>query len=62
VAKPIYRELEGWTQDVTEARTWNELPDAARDYLSAVEEEVGVEVAMASVGPARSQIIGRTDI
>ncbi len=61
-ASPVYRELEGWTQDVTEARRWDELPDAARDYLSAVEEEVGVEVAMASVGPARSQIIGRTDI
>ena len=61
-ATPVYRELEGWTEDVTEARSWDELPDAARDYLSAVEEEVGVEVTMASVGPGRSQIIGRTDI
>lgn len=61
-ATPVYRELEGWTEDVTEARSWDELPDAARDYLSAIEEEIGVEVTMASVGPGRSQIIGRTDI
>ena len=49
--------LEGWSEDLTGARTWNDLPAAARAYVTWVEEQVGVPIVMLSVGPERDQII-----
>jgi adenylosuccinate synthase len=52
-----YDELPGWSEDVTEARSESELPQAARDYLRFIEEAVGVPVVLIGVGPGREQII-----
>jgi len=41
------------------ARSWEDLPAAARDYVSFVEREAGIPVGYVSVGPERSQIIVR---
>lgn len=57
-AKPIYEELKGWGTDISGARSFDELPRAARDYIRFIEESAGVPVSVVSVGPAESQTIG----
>ena len=49
----------GWTEDITGARTYDELPENARSYVEWVERESGVRLAMLSVGPERGQVIPR---
>jgi len=55
--EPVYEELEGWQCDISGARTLDELPRAARDYLAAIEEIAGTPVEMVSVGPNRRQLV-----
>ena len=59
-AEPVYEELDGWQTDICSARTSEEMPRAARDYVATVEDVVGTSVEMVSVGPERVQIIRRT--
>ncbi len=51
--------LDGWKVDVTGARTWEDLPQAARDYVSFVEDHIGCRIGYVSVGPERDSIIIR---
>lgn len=55
--EPVYETMPGWSEDITGARSYDELPEAARQYLAFVREEVGVPVGMVSIGPRRDQII-----
>jgi len=55
--EPVYEELPGWSEDISGARTLDELPVAARRFLQAVEDMVGVCVSWASVGPGRDQVV-----
>ncbi len=55
--KPVYEELESWS-DVSEARDFDSLPKSLRQYVSRIEELVGVPVRTVSVGPDRAQTIG----
>jgi adenylosuccinate synthase len=55
--RPVYETLPGWPEDLTAARSWSELPAAARDYVRFVAAQVGVPAAIASVGPERRQTI-----
>jgi adenylosuccinate synthase len=52
-----YDELPGWTEDLRECRTEEELPQAARDYLRFVSDFVKVPVALIGVGPGREEVI-----
>jgi adenylosuccinate synthase len=52
-----YVELPGFSEDISGARSEEDLPDAAREYLRFVEDRVGVPVALVGVGPGRDQII-----
>jgi adenylosuccinate synthase len=52
-----YVELPGWSEEIGDARSEDELPDNARRYLAFVEELVGVPVALIGVGPGREQTI-----
>jgi len=52
-----YIDMPGWQEDITECRTYEDLPQAARDYIEYVEEFVGVPITLIGVGPARDQII-----
>jgi adenylosuccinate synthase len=54
-AEPVYEELDGWTEDLTGARTTEDLPKAARAYLERVAELVDVPIGVVSVGPGREQ-------
>ena len=56
-AKPIYESIPGWQQDVTNARSLDDLPTAAIDYVLRVEQLVGRPVEFISVGPDRAQTI-----
>lgn len=56
-AKPIFETLEGWNQDVTGARSLEDLPQKAHEYLQRIGELVGVPVKIISVGPDREQTI-----
>jgi adenylosuccinate synthase len=56
-ATPVYRNFKGWTEQVSDLPDRAALPKAARDYLDAVEEHVGVPVSMVSVGPERTQTL-----
>jgi len=58
-AKPIYEELPGWGSDITNCRTFEELPKEARDYISYIEDLAEVPVSIIAVGPSREQTIMR---
>ncbi|GHU65066.1 adenylosuccinate synthetase [Clostridia bacterium] len=58
-AKPLYRTVKGWNQDITGCRTYEDLPEAAKAYIAAIEEITGVPVGIVSVGPGRDQTIIR---
>lgn len=53
--EPVYLELPGWQEDIRAARGWEDLPDAACDYILRIEEEIGIPVKVVSVGPEREQ-------
>ena len=54
---PVYTELAGWSEDISDARTPEDLPQAARDYIAYIEEFVGVPVNLVGVGPGNDQIV-----
>jgi adenylosuccinate synthase len=56
-ARPIYKPLPGWGEDITWCRMRGDLPEAARDFVGFVEAEVGAPLCMISVGPERDQAI-----
>ncbi len=56
-ATPEYREFPGWHENITGARTYEDLPQQARDYLDFVSDYLGIPIALIGVGPARDQII-----
>jgi adenylosuccinate synthase len=58
-ATPIYERFDGWSEPIHDVRSLAGLPDAARRYVSAVEELAGVPIVLVSVGPERTQTIER---
>jgi len=61
-AVPIYETFPGWTEDISKARTFEELPANARDYVIALEKISGCRMSAIGVGPARDEIIVRHDL
>ncbi len=58
-AKPVVVYKEGWGTDISKVRTWEDLPQAARDYVEYVEEAIGCHIGYVSVGPDRDAYIKR---
>jgi adenylosuccinate synthase len=56
-ARPVYKTLPGWSEDITGCRMRVDLPEAAQDFVGFVETEVGAPLCMISVGPERDQAI-----
>lgn len=54
---PVLIEMEGWKEDITGVRDFNDLPEAAKAYVRKIEEITGVKVGIISVGPDRTQTI-----
>ena len=58
-AKPVWQNHDGWMTDTTGARSWDDLPNAARAYVEHVEHVLDARVRYIGVGPAREQLIDR---
>ena len=55
--KPIFKEIDGWNEDLTGIKTIPEIPDRLMAYVKYLESEVGVPVKYLSVGPDRLQTL-----
>lgn len=56
-AKPVYEYLPGWTEDISKAKTFADLPKNAQDYVKALEEMSGAPISAIGVGPGRTETI-----
>jgi adenylosuccinate synthase len=61
-AKPIYEYLPGWKADISGARTFDELPVEAQEYILALEAMSGTRISVVGVGPARDEVVVRHDL
>ncbi|HIY23048.1 MAG TPA: adenylosuccinate synthetase, partial [Candidatus Brachybacterium merdigallinarum] len=61
-AVPVYETLPGWTEDLSEARTFEELPENAKAYVRRLEELAGCRISAIGVGPDRADTIAVHDL
>jgi adenylosuccinate synthase len=61
-ATPVLEELDGWSEDISGARTFEELPKNAQRYVLALEEMSGTRISSVGVGPDREATIVRHDL
>ena len=61
-AEPIYETMPAWDEDITECRTFEDLPQKAQDYVLRLEELSGAPISYIGVGPGRDQTIVRNDV
>ncbi len=55
--EPVYRALTGWNDDITQVRSIQDLPQAARDYIQFIGNELATPIDVVSVGPGREQTL-----
>ena len=60
-ADPVYEILNGWTEDITSIKRFDDLPENAKKYINAIEEFIEIPITFISVGPERNQNIVITD-
>ena len=58
-AKPVLTTVPGWGCDISGVRKYEDLPQAARDYVEYIEKAIGVRISYVSVGAGRDEIIYR---
>jgi len=56
----VYEELPGWQTDITGATSYDQLPQALKDYVKFIEDYIGIPVTIVSVGPDRNATIVRS--
>ena len=56
---PIYKEMKGWSQDLTKMSKSEDLPTNLNDYIAFLEDQLNVPIKIVSVGPDRTQTIHR---
>jgi adenylosuccinate synthase len=61
-ARPVYEYLEGWSEDITGARTFADLPRQAQVYVRRLEELCGAPISGIGVGPDREESIMVRDL
>ena len=61
-ATPIYENFPGWTEDISGARRFEDLPVNAQNYVRAIESMSGARISAIGVGPARDEIIAIHDL
>ncbi len=54
---PVYETMDGWDTPLAHARQFSDLPSKAQKYVRRLEEIVGTEIILVSVGPGREQTI-----
>ena len=55
--EPVYKEIEGWTEDISKIKNYNDLPNSFLNYVKFLEDELKVPISIISVGPDRKQTI-----
>jgi len=60
--EPVYEELEGWQEDITQVTSFEDLPKAAQEYVKRIEALTETKVTLIAVGPGREQTIVRGEI
>ena len=58
-AKPVIEYVDGWKCDISKVRSWDELPENARNYVEYVEQAIGCHIGYVSVGAERDSLIIR---
>jgi len=58
-AQPVYETMPGWSEDLTEVNSFEDLPLNAQNYVRRIEEYIGKPITFVGVGPKRSQTIFR---
>ena len=58
-AEPIYEEIPGWREDISTARVWSDLPEAARNYVLRLEQLMNVPITQVSVGAEATETVTR---
>jgi adenylosuccinate synthase len=61
-AVPVYEELPGWSEDITGVRRFEDLPQAAQDYVTTLEGMMRAPVSVIGVGPSREAVVVRHDL
>jgi adenylosuccinate synthase len=56
-AEPVYEEMAGWRAPLDDVRKFADLPNAAQNYVRRIEQVIGTEIILVSVGPGREQTI-----
>ena len=56
-AEPIYQTFDGWTDDISNVKSFEDLPDNAQSYIKAIEDFIEVPITFISVGPERTENI-----
>jgi len=56
---PVYEDIEGWTEDITGVKSYEELPKAVKGYVDRLEELLKTKISIVSVGPGREQTVRR---
>jgi len=56
-AQPIYEEMDGWSERLDEVREFTDLPATVQQYVRRIEQVIGTEIILVSVGPGREQTI-----
>ena len=54
---PVYKEFEGWDEDLTQKESFENLPKTLKEYISFIEKELNIPISIVSVGPDRKQTI-----
>ncbi len=57
LARPVYEEVDGWQEDITKVRDYDDLPQKAKDYVQRIEDISGIAPVIVSVGPDREETL-----
>lgn len=61
-AKPILKSIKSWAEDISKLTNYEDLPGAAKDYVSYIQEELSTPISLVSIGPGREQTIFLKDL
>jgi len=52
---PVYETVDGWMEDISECKSYNELPPKTKEYLEFISDQANIKIEIVSVGPKRRQ-------
>lgn len=57
--EPVYKEFKGWKEDISNMKSFHDLPETFKTYLQYIENEIKVPIKIISVGPNRDETINK---